>query len=237
MPPPANSMIQVGLDVLRTTRDDVTKTILAYLGDVLGATGDTPKPGASEGERAEWWQHVGFISRPSKPQKGKAACQVVAYRQTDHDVCLASRDLRGQELAGKLEDGETCLYAGGETGTGQARAILKANGDVFLYTRKGNVEAGGGITVQLEAASDTIRIINSKGNGIVIDETSLMLMVAGKASMVLGGDGISIVAATGKTQIDGPNIVLGANVIPFQSAALKGISGVTGSPSLKVLIE
>lgn len=236
MPPPPSSMLQVGLDVLRTVRDDTTKAILAYLGDVVGATGDEATPGASDGERAAWWQHVGLVSRPSKPERGKAACQVVAYRQTDHDVVIASRDLRGLELAGKLEDGETCLYAGGTDGTGQARVILKADGAAMLYTKAGNVDGGGGMTVHLDAQTDTIRIVNSKGYGLVIDEDGVKL-VTGSASLEMGADGVTLVATSGKAQIDGPSIIIGSAAVPVANAALKGPTGVAGSASLKTLIE
>lgn len=118
-----SSVFQVGLDILSTVRDAVTKTILANLGDVVSEQ--------SESDEAEWWQHVGFASRPSAPNKlGRTAAQCVALRTGGRDAVIASRDLRGQALAGNLQPGETCIYAAGETGTAQARVLLKKDGSI-----------------------------------------------------------------------------------------------------------
>jgi hypothetical protein len=58
-PPNKSGLFQIGVHVLNTVIDKVTGTILALTGDSYQASPDST--------RVEWWQHVGFISRPSAP--------------------------------------------------------------------------------------------------------------------------------------------------------------------------
>ncbi len=132
--PDLKGMIQVGFDVLTTTINEKTKKILAQIGSVLAETTDA--------DNAEWWQHVGFASRPSKPEAKKKAAQAVVLRAGDHDVIVASQDLRGLELYGNLKAGETCTYAAGEDGTGQARTLWRDDGAITHFTTEGNVPGG-----------------------------------------------------------------------------------------------
>lgn len=222
-----------GLGVLNTVRDAVTNTILAMLGDEVA--------GASDSDDAEWWQHIGFASRPSKPEAGKAGPQVVVLRGSDHDACIASRDVRCHGLYGSLNYGETCIYAGGEDGTGQARVLLKADGGIHLYTRKGNTPSGVGMMVQLDAQNGAIRLVNDLGYGIIIDADGVKI-TAGGAGITLAGSGGGIkVIGTGEVQVDGGKVVIGSMVVPVVNNALRGLGGVAGacvaSPSSKVFIE
>lgn len=228
-----SSMIQVGLDILNTTRDEVTKTLLGFLGDVIGAA----RGGAAavDGDKAEWWQHVGFLSRPSKPEAGKQSAQAMAFRRSDRDVIFASRDLRGQDLAGDLGYGETFLYAPGEDGRGQAKIKLCKDGSIVIYTKKGNVSSGVGMVVQLDAVNDAIRITNAKGYGLIIDTDGVKIL-AGSSGAKFSPSGSTI--ASGSTLgLDGTTITLGNALLPGLNSALKGPSGMMGAPSPKVLIE
>ncbi len=132
--PDLKGMIQVGYDVLTTTINEKTKKILAQIGSVLAETTDA--------DNAEWWQHIGFASRPSKPEAKKKAAQAVVLRAGDHDVIVASQDLRGLELYGNLKAGETCAYAAGEDGLGQARTLWRNDGAITHFTTEGNVAGG-----------------------------------------------------------------------------------------------
>lgn len=229
MPAPSlGAMIQVGIGILKTVRSAKTKIIVAQTGDAQHET--------READDMEWWQHVGFVSRPSKPIAGQSSSEGVAVRRTDHDAIIASRDKRGMELAGELEDGETTIYAAGATGTGQARAILKANGDLHLYTRKGNTASGGGMTVQLDATNDTIRIINSVGHGMIVDADGVKIITPASA-IVLGKDGVASMVGNTRSQIDGASVVLGNLVAPAVNNAITGPTGIAGKASLKVMIE
>jgi hypothetical protein len=226
-----SSVFQVGLDILSTVRDTVTKTILANLGDVVTEQ--------SESDEAEWWQHVGFASRPSKADKtAHVAAQCVTLRTGGRDAVIASRDLRGQTLAGNLQPGETCIYASGDSGTAQARILLKADGSINLYTREGNTESGGGMAIMLTPSSDTISIVNSAGFGLVISPDGVKL-TAGDAGLTLDASGGIKLVGTATTQIDGTTIALGANpaMNPATNSVLTGLVGMTGKPSLKVLSE
>lgn len=168
--------------VLNTIRDSVTGTVLAFLGDVVQA--EAGGPGAADGDRAEWWQHVGFGSRPSKPERGKASAETVVWPRSDHDVVLASRDLRGQELAGLLDDGETVVYAAGPDGTAQGRVLLKKDGSVSLFTTDTN--AKGGKSVYFRVAPDGFSFVAPWGT-LKFDATGLHVLHKSGASFDLGG--------------------------------------------------
>ncbi len=130
------SLFYIGAAVLSTAVDNITNTILAQIGSI----GDE----YVYSDKAEWYQHVGFSSRPSKPKKGHQAAECVAIRD-DRDVVIASRDIRSQQIYGNLKDGETCLWAGGDDGTGQGRVILKADGSINIFATSDNTDAGNSV--------------------------------------------------------------------------------------------
>lgn len=174
--PDLRSLLHVGYDILTTTVNRATNKILAQLGDVHKQQTDT--------DNAEWWQHVGFVSRPPKPVAGKTAAQGVAIRAGDHDVVIASQDLRGLDLYGNLDHGETCTYAPGPEGTGQARIIHKKDGSINIYTTDTNTAAGQ--AVYLRVAPDGISIVAPWGS-VKFDATGFHVVHAGGATLNLGG--------------------------------------------------
>lgn len=226
--------LHVGVDILNAERDEETKVVLLQTGDVVGAA--EGGGGTVDGERVEHWQHVGLVSIPPKPEAGKSACQGIVVRRSNHDACIATRDLRGQELAGQLKYGETCIYAAGETGTAQGRVILKQNGSINLYTRAGNTEGGAGMGVFVDPENDQISILNSKGYGIVINGDGVFLSAGGAIGLKLESSGDVSLVATGKCQIDGGGICLGSTAVPGLNSALVGVTGIAGVASTKVLI-
>lgn len=214
-----------GLGILATIRDSATNTILAMLGDEEGDV--------TESTDAEWWQHIGFASRPSKPERDKGGPQAIILRSTDRDCVIGSRDVRCHPLYENLDYGETCVYASGETGTGQGRMFLKKDGGVHLYTREGNSAGGAGMTVSLDPQSNRVMAINAKGYGLVIDDDGITL-TAGGASVTLKANGNVSVVGTGMTLLDGAGIMIGSKAV---LTAVRGPTGVSASPSPKVLIE
>lgn len=220
--------IQVGVDILKTTVSAKTKSILAQLGDVVNQDIDA--------DNAEWWQHVGFVSRPPKPLAGKKACQGVVVRKGDHDVVIASKDERGQELAGTLADGETCLYAPGSDGASQARVLLKDNGSINLYTTNGNTSGGPGMGIFINPDDDSISIVNSEGFGIVIKPDGVYI-TARDSALSLKASGEASLVGKGQTQVDGSTIVLGSTAVPVVNAVLVGVTGMSGAASSKVLAQ
>ena len=188
-----------GLDILNTVRESVTKTILANLGDVVG--------GSTDSGDAEWWQHVGFISRPAKPKTtgGKAAAQAVTLRGGDRDCVIASRDLRGQELAGSLDYGETCIYAPGEDGGAQGRILLKKNGNVAIFTVKGTASTGTSCTFQVN--SDGTIYVSSEFGGISIESGSMKILHSAGAGVTLDSSGVTALGQT--ILLNGGNVTLG----------------------------
>jgi len=221
-------MFAVGADVLRTTLTDKTRSILVQIGDVVAKVIDA--------DNVEWWQTVGLISRPPKAQPEKAACQVVVLRRGDRDIVIASRDLRGQALTGSLADGETCVYAAGDSGQGQARILLKRNGSINLYTRTKNQPDGKGMAIMVNPDNDSISVVNSKGFGLFIDENGVRL-TAKDSALTLGSNGDCSLVGKQKSQVDGASIVLGSLLAPGVNSALTGVTGIAGKASLKTLIE
>ncbi len=215
-------MFAFGIDILNTVVNSTTKTILAQTGSV---TAESP-----ESDNVEWWQHVGFLSRPPKPAAKQAACQGVVIRRGDHDICVASRDLRGQDLAGSIGDGESCMYAAGEDGTGQARFLLKGNGNAAIYTTNGNVAGGSSVTIQ--ANSDGSINLASEYGGISISSSGIMLAAAGGAGIQLGSDGAVTIIGT-SVAVNGGSVSLGANAA---MPVIYGPSGVAGAPSTSVKV-
>lgn len=138
--------IQVGMDVLATIVTAGNK-ILAKLGDVRGAT---------DSEAAEWWQHVGFTSRPSLAVKdSQTAAKCVLVQAGDRDVCIGSQDARGIELYGLLKEGETCVYAAGPDGLSQGRTLYKADGSITNFTKEGNDKRGDSIFSRTGTGTDS----------------------------------------------------------------------------------
>jgi hypothetical protein len=218
-----------GLDVLATAIDATTRTITAMLGDAVGEE--------TISSNAEWWQPQGFASRPSKPTKGRPSAQVVLLRGSDVDACIACRDLRCQDIYGSLDYGETCIFAPGEDGTGQARILLKKDGGIHLYTRQGNTSGGAGMTIQVDAANNTIRLLNGNGHGIIIDATGVRITAKDAGITVSSGTGNIVVAGKGDVSMDGGNVLLGMGSsppVPAVTNVIHGATGVSGVASSKV---
>lgn len=229
-PPSISGIVEVGLDILSASVSQATKRILVQTGDVVSDSVET--------DGAEWVQHVGIASLPPNPLPGKKAAQAVVLKTSDRDVVIGSVDERGLTLYGNLGPGETCVYAAGEDGEAQARILLKKDGSINAYTRKGNTPDGAGMIVQLDAQNGAIRLINDKGYGIIIDADGVMI-TSGDAALTLTGSGDATLVGKGKAQVDGQSVVLGSNpaMTPGLFSALKGPTGIAGAASLKVLIE
>lgn len=222
------SLIDIGVDVVSTAIDSASNRIFAYLGDVKAKLG--------ESDKATWMQHVGFASRPGKPIAGKSAAQCVRIRRSDGDVVLGSCDGRTLAMYGALDDGETCIFAGGPGGTAQGRVLIKKDGSVNAYTRAGNSPDGAGMVMQLDAANNAVRLLNGLGFGIIADADGVTI-TAGSAVLTLKASGAVTLVGTAQTQIDGASIVIGSLAVPVANAAIHGPTGLAGIASLKTLIE
>lgn len=219
-------LFKIGRDILTTTVNAATKKILCQLGSVTEET--------TSADNVEWWQHVGFASRPPKPVAGKTAAQSITFSASDHDVCFASQDLRGLELYGSLGFGETCIYAPGEDGAAQARVLLKKNGSISLYTRVGNTSDGAGMILQLDPENDAIRITNGAGYGLIIDADGVRIFSGDKAALTLSSGGTCSLVATQQCQVDGSSIVLGSVAVPVVNSVCVGPAGIAAAASTKV---
>lgn len=222
-------VFQIGMHILRSTVTGAKKTILLQLGNVAGE-------GVAEADGAESWQHDGFVSLPPTVDAGATASEAFSVQRGERNIVIASRDLRGQELAGSLAPGETCVYAAGADGTGQARILLKANGSISLYTTQTNQAGGPGMAVIIDPSSDSITMLNSKGYGLVINADGVSV-TAKKSGLKLASSGDATLVGTGQTQVDGGGVLIGSQAVPGANSALHGVTGLAATPSVKVLIE
>lgn len=228
MPVNLKSIFYNGLDILRTDVEG-PNTIMAQVGDAT--SGSSPEP-------CEWWQHVGFASRPSEVSgsgNNSDAAQAIVINRTDYDIVIASRDTRFQDIYGALKPGETCIYATGTDGKAQGRVLLKKDGSINLFSRKGNTSDGKAMGIFIDPGADTITILNSKGYGLIIGPDGVSV-TAKDSALLLKSSGDCSLIGKGKTQIDGGGICLGSTAVPVANAALVGPTGLAGVASTKVLI-
>jgi hypothetical protein len=223
------SLFEVGVEVLSTSVSEETHKILAQ-------TGRNTDEGETHGNNVEWYQHVGFASRPANPEKGKAAAQAFVVRQGGQDIAIASQDLRGADVKGALGPGETCIYATGEDGTSQPRILLKDDGSINIFTKEGN-ESGGagmGIFVRADGSVDiashsgaavmlgtdgSIKVFNGSG-GIQITESGA-IKLASPAKIDISGAAITLGGAAALPVAIGPNVVTAISGLQTQIIAIQ----------------
>jgi hypothetical protein len=187
-PPSIGGLVHVGLDVLSTSVNPTTNKILCQTGNAVSSSTDA--------NAVEWWQTIGFVSRPSKPLAGKSAAQCVVLKTSDRDVAVASQDTRSLEIYGNLKDGEFCAFAGGEFGLGQARILGKQDGSLTFLTTDTNTADG--TTIALRIAPTELRFTAPWGD------------------MIFDASGFHV-----KT-LEGPRFDMGGINIPGLPAALSG---------------
>jgi hypothetical protein len=171
-----SGLVHVGLDILASSLNEATNRILVQTGDVVRNTTDS--------DGVEWWQHVGFVSRPPKPDAGKQAAQGVILKTSGRDVAIASVDQRGLALYGNLRDGETALYAAGADGLGQARVVLKDDGSINIYTTETNTEEGQAVFFRV--ATDAFEFVAPWGT-LKFNATGLHVNTQAGAQFNMGG--------------------------------------------------
>lgn len=241
-------LFQIGVDIMSTSVSKTTRKILASTGNING-------DGRTDADNVEWWQHVGFASRPAKPEKGKQAAQCITIRNGTMDCAIASQDLRGLAVYGELADGETCVYATGETGTAQARVLLKANGSINLYTRKDNGADGAGMGLFINpdgsisiashnkaailiGTDGSLKLFNDKGGVQVLADGSIKL--ASGAKVDISGASISLGGPTGQPVALGLNTVNAITNLQLQltqiTAALAAMAALSG-PVMGVMLQ
>jgi hypothetical protein len=226
--PDARGQVKVGQDVLNTRIHPKTKKMLAQLGDVVHETTDT--------DNAEIWFAPGMFARPSKPEAGKTAPQSVSLCAGDHDIVIAMTDERGRELQATLDYGETGMYAAGPDGTAQARVLLKKNGTIAIFTKKGNTKDGVGIQIAVNA-DGSITIAGSEGNAILLGSdgsikafnssggfsvsSSGVVKVSGSTQLALSAGSVAIGGPAGLPIAIGPNVVTAITALQSQITTLQ----------------
>ena len=198
-------------------------------GILLAQGGDALNNG-TDSNTAQWIQPFGFASLPAPVANGIGAVGTLIQGVGKRDLIIGGYDTRTTTIYGNLVAGETCVYAN----VGQARILLKADSSINIYTSAS--DGGKAMVALFNPAADTITLLNSKGNGLLIGDT-VQLVVSGQATFTLGSDGTITAAATSTCQIDGTTIVLGSQAaVPVVNSACFGPSGIVAIASTKVLI-
>lgn len=245
MVPSVGQLFLIGVGILNTTVDLLKKTLLAQLGSASTSTTTSGGAGTVVSDGAEWWQHVGFCSRPPNPASG-ASAQAIAVRQSDRDVIIASRDNRANALQAVIGPGETCLYAAGADGSGQARLVLKGDHSVAL------------ISTDPVSTFNTLLRLDGANQKIEMQAGSCMIKldgVANKITITAGGAALTLNGATGRADLVGQLVNCQANGIAClsggvatclgpkatpplpASACLLGPAGASGVPSTNVFVS
>lgn len=146
--PSLRDFVLIGVDVLSTAVASATGFITAQLGDVVKQT--------TRSDGAEWWQHVGFASRPRAPEAGKKAAQVVIFQRGDLDAVIASHDERAAAIVSALADGETAVFASVDGG---AVIVFDKNGGATLTS--GDVKLGDSSAAALAVGSALSDLIDA----------------------------------------------------------------------------
>lgn len=194
-------LFEIGAAILATTVSEKKKQVTAQTGSNVG-------DGFTESDNVEWWQHVGFCSRPANPEKGKTAAQAFVVRGGGHDCAIASQDARGQELYGNLQPGETAMYAAGPDGTAQARILLKKDGSINIFTKKGNESSGAGMGLFVNA-DGSISIASHNGAALLIGTDGSIKLFNASGGVQVASDGSIKIASGAKVEMSGGSITMG----------------------------
>lgn len=215
-----NDEIQIGYDVLGSVRNTNNGVVSIQLGDSTG--------GEVRSDNAEWWQHVGFVSRPSSPVAGKPACQVISLERTDRDICIASRDVRYSTTYGTLSPGETALYASGPNGTGTNRLLLKDSGSIASQTmlcQAGNSSSGNPVLIQISSDDGgKINIAAGSNGAITLDSTGIKFATPGKIQL----------GSSGELTLIGQTLALNGSSVSLGAGAVVGVGNVALAPNLLI---
>jgi hypothetical protein len=204
---------------------DILTTFFSKLKLLFAQTGDN-EIGDVENENTEMWSHVGFASRPSKPKPESRDCaQGYVIQNDNHDICIASRDLRGTELLSSLKEGDTALYSGGPDGEGQAKILLQKGSEITLYTTTDGTSGGKACMIRL--TGEEIMISNTFG-GITINSNGVRIfsVSSGAVGGQVGINGTKVTVTGTKCDLACGNVGLGAApVLSVVSTASPGSAG------------
>lgn len=161
--------------------------------------------GESEGQvelAADVWGAYGLSYRPASPKDG-AVCQAVCYTAGGKRHVIATRDTRGGEIHGALNDGDMCMWSVGKN-------MLRCNAD-------------GAIAMIQRGLTDDARL--DARVGIEPDGTIVLSNEFGQAE--LGANGFVVTLASGEQFQIGPGVFnVGAPTISLKGAASIGVAPV-----------
>ena len=208
----------VGFDVMAASIDATTGIITAQIGDAV--------TGFVDSNGAEVWQHWGYASLPS-PATGAGGAQGVAIKRSTGDIIICGRDPRSGQIWGNLKPGETCVFATGADGKGQARTLYKQDGSITHLTTDDNTPTGNAVMLRIGPPTAT----SAGGLEVVVPGGKLTFnslgfhVTAGAAQLDLGSAqgfagplsvlGSYFTVTCGAITMNGPLVMLGPSLSPL----------------------
>lgn len=211
--PNLEDIFNIGASIMGSNINGKNNTVSITTGDAVIKETTGPK--------TQFWQQVGFASRPALAAPGVGAAQSINIVRANGDISIATRDLRDQAIYGNLSAGETCIYASGTDGEGQARIALKKDGSVTLSTTTDSPDGGirntdTGVGVYLRIDPDRFSFVAPWGK-LIFDASGFHVQTISGASFDLsnvnlpapiGGVNSARITASSIT-FDAPNVCLG----------------------------
>ena len=166
----------------------------------------------SDAEDAEIWSHGCLIYRPADPD-ADGSCQVVTARIGDHNVILASRDLRVGKYAPALNPGDCALVS-----TNRAAVIVSGNGSVRMF------RSGETVDSYIEIAEDGALLFGNQWGAISLNANGFSVTLSSGQVFCIGPDGATLQAPM--IALRGGGLMLGATASkPLNPIPLVGVSG------------
>lgn len=157
--PDLNSLFNIGADVLGSSYAG-NGTILLQTGSSLLEEVDS--------DNVELWSPSGYFARPAKATQGKPSAQTICITGREHDIAVAFRDVRANDIIEQLGFGEVQIYAAGPDNTKVCKIVLNNDGQdsqkVTITVKDTKIEVLSDGTVNIKA--DHVNVGNGADDSV-----------------------------------------------------------------------
>lgn len=158
----------------------------------------------SDQDEADIWSAYGFAYRPAAPD-AKGATQVVADFVAGRWSVIASRDTRGADVFGALNEGDVVVWS-----IGGVALRMNADGSTSLFKKNEGETPDAFVSI---ASDSAITLCNEWGTiQISSDGISLMLNDGSAGLQISAADGVNIVGQKAAFQVGSISLGVGASV-------------------------
>lgn len=183
----------------------------------------------SDQDEADIWSAYGFAYRPAAPD-AKGATQVVADFVAGRWSVIASRDTRGADVFGALNEGDVAVWS-----IGKNAVRLNADGSISLFKQGESADSAVAI-----GKDGVISLMNEWGM-IQLGPDGFSVILASGQGFSLGPEGMNVIGPTCAIQCGAIFLGVGASV-PLVSVPTIPGTGTTGpgfaslKPTLNILV-